>query len=100
VASAAETPAPKKRLGPLGEDAAFKVLIEGSDLPLNEWIAAASVALVLLPARRRVLRAATHPAAARLRQSTDAAIRVVHPKAQREAQPGEPRPTDLRRASA
>jgi hypothetical protein len=64
----------------LGEQAAhasFELLIEGVDPPLSEWCAASGFDLILLPARRRPLRALKHPDAARLRRRTTAEVRIV-----------------------
>jgi hypothetical protein len=55
----------------------FEVLVEGRDPPLPTWIAQRRCDLVLLPARRRVLRTRGHPAARALRRSTQAEIREV-----------------------
>jgi hypothetical protein len=65
------------QLGPAGERALFKVLVQDTDPPLAEWIAAGEFDVVLLPARRRPLRRAKHPAADQLRRSTDAQVHVV-----------------------
>jgi hypothetical protein len=65
------------RLGPVGQDIKVKLLVEGSDPPLETWIAQGRFDLVLLPARWRVLRSRSHPAARLLRRFTDANIRVV-----------------------
>ena len=80
-AVAAELRQAHGRLGSIGERATFKVLIEGADPPLHEWIAAGNFDVVLLPARRRLLRLGTHPAVARIRQTTRAEVRIVDPKA-------------------
>jgi hypothetical protein len=57
-----------------------ELLAEGTDPPLHEWVARAGVDLVLLPARHRPLRSAKHPAAAALRRSTAAEVRIVEPR--------------------
>jgi hypothetical protein len=67
----------RKLLGPVGERASFKLLVEHKDPPLAAWIAAEGFDVVLLPARRRPLRRAKHPAAEQLRRSTSAEVRVV-----------------------
>ena len=67
----------RRELGPFAERAAFKVLVEDKDPPLAAWIAAGGFDLVLLPARRRPLRRAKHPAAEPLRRSTSAEVRVI-----------------------
>ncbi|HLH64867.1 MAG TPA: hypothetical protein VKV27_04150 [Solirubrobacteraceae bacterium] len=66
------------RLGAVGERAVFQLLVEDRDPALHRWIAGvADVAVVVLPARRRPLRAANHPAAARLRQVSSAKVLIV-----------------------
>ena len=65
------------RLGRVAGRTDYALLIEGDDPPLEAWIAGRNFDLVLLPARRRLLRSPGHPAAARLRRATDAEIRVV-----------------------
>jgi hypothetical protein len=65
------------RLGPAGERALFKLLVQDTDPPLAEWIATEKFDVVLLPARRRPLRRAKHPAADQLRRSTGAQVHVV-----------------------
>jgi hypothetical protein len=65
------------RLGPSAERATFKMLVEGTDPPLVEWISAQQFELVLLPARRRVFGGATHPEAARVQACTTAEVRVI-----------------------
>jgi hypothetical protein len=64
-------------LGPVGNRASFKLLVEAKDPPLSAWIAAGGFDVVLLPARRRPMRSAKHPAADELRISTGAEVRVV-----------------------
>jgi len=66
----------RRRLGMLAGRAAFKLLIEGADPPLASWSAGLRFDLILLPARRRLLRARRHPAAAALRR-THAEVRIV-----------------------
>jgi hypothetical protein len=60
-----------------GNRASFKLLVQGKDPPLAAWIAAGGFGVVLLPARRRPLRSAKHPAADQIRRSTSAQVRVV-----------------------
>jgi hypothetical protein len=67
----------RERLGSVGDSAAFNVLVDGSDPPLEQWIAAGEFELVLLPARRRLLGAARHPAATRLARVAGAEVQVV-----------------------
>jgi hypothetical protein len=67
----------REQLAGFGERAAFKLLAEGTDPPLPDWVRGAGVDVVLLPARRRPLRSAKHPAAVALRRGTDAEIRIV-----------------------
>jgi hypothetical protein len=66
----------RARLGEIGAEATYRLLIEGSE-PSLDGFAAGGFDLVLLPARRRLLRAARHPAAGRLSASSGAEIRVV-----------------------
>lgn len=58
-----------------GGGASFKVLADDRDPPLEEWVNAGGYELVLLPRHR--LSAGGHPAAARLRRSTRAEVRLV-----------------------
>lgn len=69
-------------LWPLGSQADCRLLVEGVDPALGEFVAAQHFDLVLLPARRRPLRSTKHPAAAALRR-LGAEVRVVN---------GSPRP--------
>jgi hypothetical protein len=55
----------------------YVLLVEGEDLPLEEWVAARGFDVILLPARRRLLRPPGHPVAARLRLVTGAEVRLV-----------------------
>ncbi len=57
--------------------ASYELLIDGVSPSLDEFTAAGHFDLVLLPARRRPMRAPGHPAAARLRRATGAEIQVV-----------------------
>lgn len=54
-----------------------KLLVEGSDPPLEHWVAQGRFDVVLLPPRWGVPRSRRHPAARLLRRHTDATIRVV-----------------------
>jgi hypothetical protein len=67
----------RELLGDAGDRASFKLLVPGKDPPLAAWIDAACFDVVLLPARRRLLRSAKHPAADRLRRSTSVEVRIV-----------------------
>ena len=70
----------REQLAGSGDRATFELLTEGTDPPLDEWVAKAGVDLVLLPARRRPLRSAKHPAAAALRRSAAAEVQIVAPR--------------------
>jgi hypothetical protein len=76
-AADAELEDARERLGPVCRRALFKVLVQGKDPPLAAWIASEEFDVVLLPARRRLLRRAKHPAADQLRKSTSAKVRIV-----------------------
>jgi hypothetical protein len=68
----------RKRLGEIGTEASYRLLIEGKEPSLTQFAADGGFDLVLLPARRRLLRAARHPAAPRLRLAgAGAEVRVV-----------------------
>jgi hypothetical protein len=67
----------RTRLGHAAGRTSYVLLVEGEDPPLQEWMAAQRFDVVLLPARRRLLRAPGHPAEARLRGITDAEVRVI-----------------------
>jgi nucleotide-binding universal stress UspA family protein len=67
----------RERLGPASGRADYVLLVEDEDPSLEDWVAARDFDLILLPARRRLLRASGHPAAARLGRVTDAEVRVV-----------------------
>ena len=66
-----------------GVHASYEVLIDGVSPSLDELAANGRFDLVLLPARRRPMRAPGHPAAGRLRRATGAEIQVIAPRAQR-----------------
>jgi nucleotide-binding universal stress UspA family protein len=63
-------------LWPLGSRGECRLLVEGVDPALDEFVVAQHFDLVLLPARRRPLRSTKHPAAAALRR-LGAEVRVV-----------------------
>jgi hypothetical protein len=63
-----------------GARASYELLIEHAWPSLDEFAAAGRFDVVLLPARRRPLRAPGHPAAERLRLATGAEIQVVAPR--------------------
>jgi hypothetical protein len=65
------------RLGPGTGPIQLKLLIEGADPPLADWVAQSRVDLVLLPAHRSGLHLRTHPQAGRLRRTTAADVEVV-----------------------
>lgn len=74
----------KERLGEPGSaaDAAFVLLVEGSDQTLEQFARSGAFDLVLLPAHRRPLRpGAYHPEAARLHAVAGAEIRIVDGRA-------------------
>ena len=64
-------------LGHNAEDVSLVLLLEGKDPPLHEWVQHQGIGLVLLPARRRVRRTPRHPAMRRLRDLTEAEVRIV-----------------------
>jgi hypothetical protein len=57
----------------------YVLLVQGRDQPLGQWLRAGSFDLVLLAARRPMLRWPRHPEARRLRRRLDAEVRVVAP---------------------
>jgi nucleotide-binding universal stress UspA family protein len=63
-----------------GVGASYELLIDGVSPSLDELAAAGRFDLVLLPARRRLMRAPGHPAAARLLRATGAEIHVIAPR--------------------
>jgi nucleotide-binding universal stress UspA family protein len=69
----------RERLGPVAEEATFRLLIDGSEPKLERIVQDGGFDLVLLPAHRRPLRAPYHPEAARLRLIAGAEIRIVGP---------------------
>jgi nucleotide-binding universal stress UspA family protein len=72
-------------LGEFGARASFELLIERASPSLEEFAAAGGFDLVLLPARRRPLRAPGHPAAERLRVATGAELQVISRRPQQRA---------------
>ena len=73
----AELDEARQRLGHASGRTDYALLVQGEDPPLEEWAAARGFGLILLPARRRLLRTPGHPAAARLRAMSGAEVRVV-----------------------
>jgi nucleotide-binding universal stress UspA family protein len=69
----------RERLGAAGQRAAFVLLLEGADQTLEQFARSGGYDLVLLPGRRRLLRAASHPDASRLQHIAGADIRIVAP---------------------
>jgi hypothetical protein len=67
----------RERLGHAAGRTQYALLVEGEDPALEQWIVARSFDLILLPARRRLLRAPGHPSAGRLQNATDAEVRIV-----------------------
>jgi hypothetical protein len=66
------------RLLPESEPGArFRLLIEGADPPLNAWVADEQFDLVVLPARRRLLRPPGHPAVRALRRLNGCDVRLA-----------------------
>jgi hypothetical protein len=64
-------------------DASGRLLVESTDDVLARFTEAGAFDLILLPARRRPLRASDHPAARRLRQIGGAEVRLVDSRAGR-----------------
>jgi hypothetical protein len=60
-----------------GARASYELLIERVSPSLDEFVVTGGFDLVLLPARRRLMRAPGHPAAERLRRATGAEVRVM-----------------------
>lgn len=67
----------RARLGALAADARFELLVEGDDPSLELWTASEQFDTILLPARRRPLRATKHPQAVILRRVTGADVQVI-----------------------
>jgi hypothetical protein len=64
----------------LGACASYELLIDRVSPSLDEFAAAGRFDLVLLPARRRPMRAPGHPVAEPLRRATGAEIQVITPQ--------------------
>ena len=73
-------------LGEFGARASCELLIERVSPSLDKFAAAGHFDLVLLPARRRPIRAPGHPAAGPLRRATGAEIQVIAPRPSRRTQ--------------
>jgi len=69
----------RERLGASAACAAFVLLVDGVDQTLEQLTRSGGFDLVLLPGRRRPLRAARHPEASRLEHVARAEIRIVSP---------------------
>jgi hypothetical protein len=69
----------RERLADAAERAEFLLLIDGDDQTLEQLARSGGFDLVLLPARRRPLRAPSHPEASRLGRIAGAEIRIVAP---------------------
>ena len=69
----------RERLAGAAVRAEFLLLIDGADQTLEQLARSGGFNLVLLPARRRPLRAAGHPDASRLGRVAGAEIRIVAP---------------------
>ena len=63
-----------------GARASYELLIDRVPPSLDDFAAAGRFDLVLLPARRRPMRAPGHPAAERLRRATGVDIQVIAPR--------------------
>ncbi|HEX3974661.1 MAG TPA: universal stress protein [Solirubrobacteraceae bacterium] len=70
----------RRSLGELGARASYELLLDRASPSLDDFAAAGRFDLVLLPARRRPMRAPGHPAADRLRRATGAEIQVIAPR--------------------
>jgi len=70
----------RERLGPAAS-AAFVLLVEGADQTLEQFVRSGGFDLVLLPAHRRLMRPAGHPAASRLERAAGAEVRIVDGRA-------------------
>jgi nucleotide-binding universal stress UspA family protein len=69
----------RARLEEFGVRASYELLLDGVSPSLAEFAAAGRFDLVLLPARRRPMRAPGHPAAGRLRRASSAEIQIIAP---------------------
>jgi hypothetical protein len=58
-------------------EARFRLLTEGTDPPLNAWVAGERFDVVVLPARRRLLRSPGHPAVRALRRLGGCQVRLA-----------------------
>ena len=67
-------------LGEFGIRPSYELLLDGVSPSLDEFAAGGRFDLVLLPARRRPMRAPGHPAEARLRRASSAEIQVIVPR--------------------
>jgi hypothetical protein len=67
----------RRLLGSLAQRSVFEVVSEGGNASLAGWAATGAFDVILLPTRRRLFSRRTHPAAATLRRSTAADVRVV-----------------------
>jgi hypothetical protein len=67
--------------------ASFRLLADGARPSLEQFVATSGFDLVLLPARRRPLRAATHPALARLRQLSGLEVELIDSRSPRRYHP-------------
>jgi hypothetical protein len=67
----------RARLGAAGQSASFEMLVDGTEPSLEQFATLGDFDLVLLPARRGLLRAPRHPAADGLRRATHATVQVV-----------------------
>lgn len=86
----------REQLGRAAERASFRLLVEGAPPSLAQFAAAGRFDLVLLPARRRPLRAAYHPQAKRLGEVAGAEIRIVDRRGAGAAGSGPPPRSPLR----
>lgn len=77
----------RERLGRASERAAFVLLVDGADQSLEQLARSGGFDLVLLPARRRPLRKAGHPAASALSRVAGAEIRIVEPASPKRPEP-------------
>jgi nucleotide-binding universal stress UspA family protein len=84
----------RERLGAAVASAAFVLLVDGVDQTLEQLAGSGGFDLVLLPGRRRPLRASSHPEAARLQRVAGAEIRIVDGRAGSASEPRQrsPRP--------
>jgi hypothetical protein len=76
--ASAELDEARRLLGTAGSKAVFKLLVANSDPPLRSWVARQAFDVVLLPARRRVVRRRLDSSAAALRRASGAEVLVVN----------------------